>query len=81
MPAKQERLSAKSPSESNGQCPIATNPKVIHTMTKIGFTRGTPMITTALGEISQKKSLGYEFLPLKLAFGWPSSIRSPMDPI
>jgi hypothetical protein len=34
----QERLAEKSPSTSNGPCAIATNPKAIHTMTKIGFT-------------------------------------------
>jgi len=50
-PAKQDKLSAKSPGTSNGPCIIATNPKAIHTMTKIGLTRGTRIITAELWNV------------------------------
>ena len=63
-PAKQDKLSAKSPGTSNGPCIIATNPKAIHIMTKIGFTRGTRIVTTGLWnifqEISPTRNKGWE---------------------
>ena len=55
-PAKQDKLSAKSPGTSNGPCIIATNPKAIHNMTNTGLTRGTRMITTEVWNIFQEIS-------------------------
>ncbi len=42
----QEKPSAKSPSNSNGPCINAINPKAIHKMMTTDLTRGTAMTTT-----------------------------------
>jgi hypothetical protein len=79
-PAMQEKPSAKSPSASNGPCIIAINPKAIHNMTTTGFTRGTPVITTALGGDFSKNSIEFQFWISAAWFAESSGILSSSFP-